>query len=135
LLRTYSATPHQPVLTALREAVARGVATTVVVETLQGAGSALAGAEPAAAFASVSGLSLWHWPVEQRPESGMHAKIAVADQRVLLVSSANLTQSGAVRNVEAGILIRGGTAPQRAAEHIAELKASGVLAPLLRGGG
>jgi phosphatidylserine/phosphatidylglycerophosphate/cardiolipin synthase-like enzyme len=132
LLMTYSARPHEPVVAALAAAVARGVAVTVVVETLQGAGSALAGAEPSAAFASVPGLSLWHWPVTRRTADGakMHAKIAVADRRALLVSSANLTQSGAVKNIEAGLLIRGGTAPQRAAEHIAELKAGGILAPL-----
>jgi hypothetical protein len=43
------------------------------------------------------------------------------------VSSANLTQSGVGRNIEAGLLIRGGTAPQRAAEHIAALRSAGVL--------
>jgi phosphatidylserine/phosphatidylglycerophosphate/cardiolipin synthase-like enzyme len=64
----------------------------------------------------------------------MHAKLAVADRRVLLVSSANLTQSGVGKNIEAGLLVRGGSAPLRAAEHIAELKISGVL-ERLRGGG
>jgi phosphatidylserine/phosphatidylglycerophosphate/cardiolipin synthase-like enzyme len=43
----------------------------------------------------------------------MHAKIAVADRRVLLVTSANLTQSGVAKNIEAGLLIRG--APPRSA--------------------
>lgn len=135
VLMTYSAAPHPPVLAALRAAVGRGVAVTVVVETLQGAGGALAGAEPASAFAAVPGVDLWHWPVDQRGEPGakMHAKVAVADRRTLLVSSANLTQSGVLRNIEAGLLIHGGTAPQRAAEHVAELKLRRVLAPLPRG--
>ncbi len=53
LLMTYSAKPHEDIHAALTSAVARGVAVTVVVETLQGAGSALAGAEPAAAFSSI----------------------------------------------------------------------------------
>ncbi|AXH93555.1 DISARM system phospholipase D-like protein DrmC [Micromonospora aurantiaca] len=132
LLMTYSAKPYPPLLEALATAVSRGVDVTVVVETLAGAGSALGGAEPAAAFAAVPGAELWHWPVDQRAADGakMHAKIAVADRRVLLVSSANLTQSGVVNNIEAGLLVQGGTAPQRAAEHIAELKAKGVLTRL-----
>lgn len=136
LLMTYSAKPYPPLLAALGAAVARGVAVSVVVETLQGAGSALNGAEPAAAFAAVPGISLWHWPVAQRLEDSakMHAKIGVADRRVLLVSSANLTQSGVAKNIEAGLLVRGGTAPQRAAEHIAELQTRGVLARLKRSG-
>jgi phosphatidylserine/phosphatidylglycerophosphate/cardiolipin synthase-like enzyme len=135
LLMTYSAKPYAPLLAALAAAVARGVAVSVVVETLAGAGSALSGAEPAAAFASVAGVELWHWPIEQRTERNakMHAKIAVADRRVLLVSSANLTQSGAVQNIEAGLLVHGGTAPQRAAEHIAELAAKGILTRLRAG--
>lgn len=135
LLMTYSAKPYPPLLDALTAAVARGVTISVVVETLSGAGSALAGSEPAAAFVSVPGVQLWHWPVPQRLEAGakMHAKLAVADRRTLLVSSANLTQSGVGKNVEAGLLVRGGAAPQRAAEHIDELKAKGVLARLKPG--
>jgi phosphatidylserine/phosphatidylglycerophosphate/cardiolipin synthase-like enzyme len=132
LLATYSARPHPPLLATLGEALDRGVAITVLVETLQGAGSALAGAEPAAAFASLPGIELWHWPVTARAAAGarMHAKLAVADRAVLLVSSANLTGAGAGSNVEAGLLVRGGSAPQRAAEHVTELRASGVLARL-----
>jgi phosphatidylserine/phosphatidylglycerophosphate/cardiolipin synthase-like enzyme len=129
LLMTYSAKAYQPLLQQLSAALTRGVAVTVVVETLGGAGGALHGAEPAAAFASVPGVELWHWPVARRDEDAakMHAKVAVADRRVLLVSSANLTQSGVTRNIEAGLLVRGGSAPQLAAEHIAELKVRGVL--------
>jgi phosphatidylserine/phosphatidylglycerophosphate/cardiolipin synthase-like enzyme len=135
VLATYSAKPYPPILEVLAAAVSRGVTVTVVVETLQGAGSALAGAEPAAAFASVKGIQLWHWPDVKRPAHGgkMHAKIAVADRRLLLVSSANLTQSGIETNIESGVLTRGGTAPARAAEHIAELKSAGTLQRLAAG--
>lgn len=132
LLMTYSAKPHQALRTALFAAVARGVDIVVVVETLQGAGSALSGAEPAAAFVSLPGLELWKWPLDRRAEPGskMHAKLAVADRRTLLVSSANLTQSGVVKNIESGVLVRGGMAPARAAEHIAELRSAQVLTRL-----
>jgi phosphatidylserine/phosphatidylglycerophosphate/cardiolipin synthase-like enzyme len=132
LLMTYSAKPHQPLTEALRVAVGRGVAVSVVVETLQGAGSALSGDEPYQAFTGIVGMELWHWPVPRRAEPGakMHAKLAVADRRILLVTSANLTQSGVAKNIEAGLLIRGGTAPLRAAEHVDALRASGDLARL-----
>jgi phosphatidylserine/phosphatidylglycerophosphate/cardiolipin synthase-like enzyme len=60
----------------------------------------------------------------------MHAKLAVADRRVLLVTSANLTQSGVGKNIEAGLLVRGGTAPIRAAEHVDALCQSGCLTRL-----
>jgi len=132
LLMTYSAKPHQPLSEVLGAAVSRGVAVSIVVETLQGAGSALSGDEPYRAFVGVPGVKLWHWPTSQRTEPGakMHAKLAVADRSVLLVTSANLTQSGVAKNIEAGLLIRGGTAPVRAAEHVDALRASGNLVRL-----
>jgi phosphatidylserine/phosphatidylglycerophosphate/cardiolipin synthase-like enzyme len=132
VLMTYSARPHQPLSDALGAAISRGVAVTVVVETLQGAGSALSGDEPYQAFTGIPGIELWHWPASQRTESGakMHAKLAVADRRVLLITSANLTQSGVTKNIEAGLLIRGGTVPVRAAEHIDALRSAGILTRL-----
>ena len=132
ILMTYSARPHPPLIEALCTARVRGVRVSVVVETLQGAGGALSGIEPAAAFRHVPGVLLWHWPstARRKPGSHMHAKIAVADRRVLLVSSANLTQSAAESNIEAGLLVRGGIAPRRAAEHVEHLMGAGVLARL-----
>jgi len=133
LLMTYSARPHPPVIGALTAARERGVRVSVVVETLQGAGGAIGGSvEPAAAFLAVPGVRLWHWPARARGEPGakMHAKMAVADRRTMLVSSANLTQAGVSANIEAGVLVRGGPAPRRAAEHVEQLIAAGVLARL-----
>lgn len=132
VLATYSAAEYEPVAVALTLASARGVDISILVETLEGAGSALSGREPAAAFAAVCGVSLWYWPVEKRghPAAKMHAKIAVADRRELLISSANLTASGVERSIESGVLIRGGAAPERVAQHIGALQANGVLRPL-----
>jgi phosphatidylserine/phosphatidylglycerophosphate/cardiolipin synthase-like enzyme len=129
LLMTYSAWPYPPLAEAIAAAVARGISVMAVVETLAGARGALAGEEPAAAFLTIPGVQIWHWPVKRRPEQGskMHAKLAIADSRVLLVTSANLTQSGIGKNIEAGLLVRGGPAPARAAEHVRELQSSGAL--------
>jgi phosphatidylserine/phosphatidylglycerophosphate/cardiolipin synthase-like enzyme len=134
-LMTYSARPHPPVMEALCAARSRGTAVSVVVETLQGAAGALGGTEPGAAFLAVPEVQLWHWPVARRPDRSarMHAKIAVADRRTLLVSSANLTQSGVDTNIEAGLLVHGGAAPRRAAEHLDALVADGTLARLFVG--
>lgn len=57
----------------------------------------------------------------------MHAKLAVADRVVMLVTSANLTQSDVRKNIEAGLLIRGGAAPIRATEHVDALQSNGTL--------
>jgi phosphatidylserine/phosphatidylglycerophosphate/cardiolipin synthase-like enzyme len=132
ILVTYSAREYEPIVTALAIAAARGVEVTIVVETLQGAAGAIVGREPAAAFANLPGASLWNWPSELRaqPGSKMHAKIAIADRRELFSSSVNLTASGVKHSIESGVLVRGGSAPVRAAEHIRALQAAGILRPL-----
>lgn len=129
LAMTYAARPYPTLTRALTEATARGVVVHVIVETLAGAAGLLAGDEPAKAFASIDGVRLWHWARDpaSRERSRQHAKLAVADRRVLFLSSANLTESAAKRNMEAGVLIRGGDAPLRAAEHIMALQSQGVL--------
>lgn len=69
LLMTYSAAPYAPMIDALCAARARGVRVSVVVETLQGAGGAISGAEPAAAFLGVPGVELWQWSPARRTEA------------------------------------------------------------------
>ena len=68
-------------------------------------------AEPYRAFTGIGGISLYHWPPSRRaePAAKMHAKLAVADRRVLVITSANLTASGVTSNIEEGVLIRGGS--------------------------
>ncbi len=61
---------------------------------------------------------------------GLIGARSLADRRVLLVTSANLTQSGVGKNIEAGLLIRGGSAPLRAAEHVDALRSNGYLTRL-----
>ncbi|WP_326587502.1 DISARM system phospholipase D-like protein DrmC [Streptomyces sp. NBC_01294] len=132
LAMTYSARAYPPLSAALRAAVGRGVEVHIVVETKAGASGLLDGPEPAKAFQGVSGVRLWHWAAERRDHqrARQHAKLAVADRQVLWLGSANLTESGVRKNLEAGVLVTGGTAPQRAAEHIRELQRRGVLRPL-----
>lgn len=135
LLVTYAAFPHQPLLAALRTALKRNVRVVVLVETRAGAGSLLS-VEPAHAFAGVGALKLLEWPVSRRPRASgqmrarMHAKVAVADRRLAFVTSANLTGSGITQNLECGLLVRGGRAPGRLADHIAALVSAGVFKPL-----
>ncbi|AVH55366.1 MULTISPECIES: DISARM system phospholipase D-like protein DrmC [Streptomyces] len=131
LAMTYAARPYPALTQALTEAAARGVKAHVVVETLAGARGLLSGREPADAFVSVPGLRLWHWARDSagHAHSRQHAKLAVADRRMLFLGSANLTESAARRNIEAGVLVTGGEAPRRAAEHIVELQRLGILRP------
>lgn len=66
-------------------------------------------------------------PLAVAVRSRQHAKLAVADRRTLFLSSADLTESAVRRTIEAGVLVTGGEAPRRAAEHIVELQRLGEL--------
>ena len=77
--------------------------------------------------------SLLQWPAERRPrdERGhaglMHVKAAVADSRVAFLTSANLTEAALERNMELGVLIRGGGLPASIERLIDALLESGEL--------
>lgn len=76
---------------------------------------------------------LYVWPKEKRPLTAdgkygsLHAKIALADGRVLLLSSANLTGYALTLNMEMGILIKGGVAPRQVEEHLRRLVEENVF--------
>lgn len=132
LMVTYAAVPYEPLLAALASAGQRGVRLRVVVETVVGARGLLQ-TEPAAVFAGVPGIEVFHWPAERRSghlPGRLHAKVAVADRQVAFVTSANLTGSAIESNLECGLLVHGGPVPRRLADHFAALMRAGVLARL-----
>ena len=57
----------------------------------------------------------------------LHAKFAVTDSERLLVSSANLTEHAFELNIELGVLLTGGKAPEEATSHIDTLVRLGIL--------
>ena len=128
LLMTYSARQYPPLTDVLRAAIGRGVPVSVVVETLQGAGSALSGDEPYQAFTGINGIELWHWPTTKRTEPGakMHAKLAVADRHILL-SPALTSPSPASPRTSKPACSSEADRPVRAAEHVDALRAAGAF--------
>lgn len=80
--------------------------------------------------------TLLQWPAQRRArdEQGraglMHIKAAVADSRVAFLTSANLTEAALERNMELGVLIRGGGMPASIEHLIDTLLESGELQTL-----
>ena len=73
------------------------------------------------------------WPLSQRQRDDhghygtLHVKCAVADDKLLFISSANLTGHALSLNMELGVLIRGGTLPRNVSEHFGRFIEDGVL--------
>jgi cardiolipin synthase len=78
-------------------------------------------------------IQIFAWPLAQRPLSQggrpavLHAKCAVADDDLLFVSSANLTDAALGLNIELGTLIRGGDWPGKIQRHFDALIDNGCL--------
>lgn len=119
---------------ALREALDRGVRVTFVIETREDSGGRLNGDVRDAMGADLMRRTeVYVWPLDQRPREGdrsrgsLHAKCALADDCLLLVSSANLTEHAMSLNMELGLLVDGGEVPGRVGAHLRGLVREGVL--------
>ena len=121
---------------ALLRAVNRGVLLTLVLEPSDleegdSVSKALGALHPQ--LAQKAEVLVWPAEKRMRDEHGhagvLHAKCAVADGKLLFLSSAHLTEPALTVNMELGVLIRGGPLPNRIVEHFDSLRQAGVLAP------
>lgn len=122
VLASYATYPSDDVIVALDRAVReRDVRLTLLLERPQDNPHFTGPSDP---LAGVSAARLC-WPASSRPSgASMHAKVLVIDRRTALVGSANLTGTAFTKNLECGLLVRGGTLPGELAEHL--LSAGGL---------
>lgn len=121
------------VVDGLNEATKRGVSIRILLETSKDHGGAVIGDGISAMHQAVPDANLYVWnPTEKAVSAGsltaaVHAKCAVADHRIAFVTSANLTSAAMERNMELGILVRGGTTPDRMHNHLDALALTGTI--------
>lgn len=127
VLVTYSLTMYAELKLALRAALDRGVDITVLAED-PADGPPQFTKHPAAALAGLLVRRL-RWPRDRRPAgwTSLHAKIAIADDEAVLITSANLSEKAAGDNLEAGLLLRDSDYAIRLAKHLESLLADGVF--------
>jgi cardiolipin synthase len=115
LLVSYAAYPPAALSAALQAAVARGVKVTMLLERPE---DNPGWNGPSKVFSDLTATRL-SWPAATRPAgASMHAKVLVIDRRIALVGSANLTAAAFGKNLECGLLIRGGAVPAQIADHV-----------------
>jgi phosphatidylserine/phosphatidylglycerophosphate/cardiolipin synthase-like enzyme len=122
---------------AIVEAARRGVSVALYLETPDASEGQMAYDTIGALGDEVPRHSqIYIWPLEERPHTpdgrhgSLHAKIALADGRAMLVSSANLTEYAMTLNMEMGLLVRGGPLPQQVERHLVRLVETGVFRPV-----
>ena len=124
LLVSYATRTEPAIQAALAAVASRGVQITLVAENPADNPAYTAAEVP---FPELPATRL-RWPVSKRPPgAALHAKIIVVDDRIALITSANLTSRAMEANLECGILIRGGPQPGAIRDHITGLQALGYL--------
>jgi phosphatidylserine/phosphatidylglycerophosphate/cardiolipin synthase-like enzyme len=123
---------------AIVQAAERGVIIRICVEAPEPSGQKMAHDTIKALGTRVAQrAAIYVWPSDKRPTDAsgkagvLHAKCAVADSRLLFISSANLTESAMTLNMELGTLIDGGTAPNTVVAQFEQLIAAGVLKQMI----
>lgn len=126
-IMSYVFTNASSIVNSLNGATNRGVSVRILLESSTDHGGAVKGDGLAAMHSAVPKADLYIWnPTEKAVTAGsltavVHAKCAVADHRIAFVTSANLTSAAMERNMELGILVRGGTTPDRLHNHLEAL--------------
>ncbi|BAL13474.1 MULTISPECIES: DISARM system phospholipase D-like protein DrmC [Bradyrhizobium] len=118
------------VMKAFERAIARGVRLSMLLELSEQDGGGITFDVIGKMKAALPTAHICSWTNQGEKFAGgkVHAKIAVADETVCFVSSANLTGHAMERNMEAGVLIRGGSVPRDLHRHLEALETSNVIA-------
>lgn len=137
LLVTFAAYKVPLIVHALESALQRGVQIRFVAETIEDShGKVSFDATKIFGTHLASGIQMYIWPFAKRlvgamgKHGSLHAKCAVADRSMLLMSSANLTDYALSLNMEMGLLINGGGLPSRVVDVFAHLIQNQTLVPL-----
>lgn len=132
---TYAVFNVPRLVEALNGAVSRSVDVVLILE-FEGAEGEQTYDPLAALHGLAERIRVYYWPYSKRPAIGsgekrgfIHVKAAIADERIAMISSANLTAYGLDANMELGLVVRGEPIPERIANHFTQLIRDGVLEP------
>ncbi len=98
---TYSATPDSEFVKALWKAIARGIRTTLLVDSIVNSGKTALMLR-----AKLTGARFWTYTAPDGLYGLQHSKVVIVDSRSAFVTSANLSTAGAERNLEAGVVVQ-----------------------------
>jgi phosphatidylserine/phosphatidylglycerophosphate/cardiolipin synthase-like enzyme len=121
---TYSATSGSPFVDALWRALARGVAVTVLVDVGENVSVAVR-----TLTRRLDGARFLQY-VPEGSYGLQHSKVVVVDSNAAFLTSANLSEAAAHRNLEAGVLIRDPVFASGVRSRFKNLQSVGVLIPL-----
>ena len=120
------------IVKALNDATARGVSISMLLESSQDHGGSISFDVIGKMRTLVSTAKLYAWRERSAPfaDGRVHAKVAVADNDVCFITSANLTGHAMEQNMEAGVLLTGGQIPKLLLDHLQALVDTKTVSPV-----
>lgn len=117
------------IMSALRKAIDRGVVVSMLLESSDKHGGGVSIDAIGKMRAALSTAHVYFWGDKDEAYAGgkVHAKVAVCDEAICFISSANLTGHAMEKNMEAGVLIRGGALPMKLQNHLEALVTVKIL--------
>lgn len=132
-LVTYVFYKASSIVDALNAANRRDVKVGILLESSADHGGTVQGDSVKSIAEAVPGATVYVWSpsarksVDDASSAAVHAKCVVADRRIAFITSANLTSAALERNMELGLLIRGGPVPGRLQSHLDALATTKVI--------
>jgi len=120
------------IVKTLNDASAQGVSISMLLESSQEHGGSISFDAIGKMKALMPNAHLYTWrdQGEVFSDGRVHAKVAVADRHTCFITSANLTGFAMERNMEAGLLLSGGSIPQMLEEHLRALVSLKIVSPV-----
>jgi phosphatidylserine/phosphatidylglycerophosphate/cardiolipin synthase-like enzyme len=117
------------IMDALRKAVDRGIEVSMLLESSDKHGGGVSIDAIGKMRTVLQKAHIYFWGKKEESFAGgkVHAKVAVADEKICFISSANLTGHAMEKNMEAGVLIEGGSIPSKLHRHLEALVTTKVL--------
>jgi cardiolipin synthase A/B len=109
------------ILAALNRALDRGVSLDVLLEASTAQGGTVTIDSTSLLKTKLPRARFYYWDKPANDpiaHASVHAKCAVADGSVAFVTSANMSEAAMDRNMEVGILVRGGSVPGQLDRHL-----------------
>lgn len=120
------------IVKALNAANNRGVVISMLLELSKSHGGSINFDAIGKMKALVPAIRLYAWRDKADPflDGSVHAKVAVADNEMCFITSANLTGHAMEKNMEAGVLISGGHIPRLLGCHLNSLISTKVVSSI-----
>lgn len=128
-LTSFVAYDVSSIITAINRASERGVSVSILLEASSQDGGSLnvdSASKLKPLLPSVA-FYVWRSRVGIHDDGKVHAKVAVADGKACFVTSANLTRFAMEKNIEAGVVIRGGDVPSELHKHLKALVVTKII--------